>query len=586
MAILRKLPAAVAVAALTVTLYGCGGSSRIDDLDEAFDGTATAEAITDLRNSQAAAITATAVAAKKQEEAETARDNATTGQLEAERLQKVAETAQGNAETDRNTAMTARTNAEAAKTEAERLKGIAETKQGEAEEAVRLANEAKALVDEALAVVEKERDELQALDDEEAADKASAKANAIRMALLDNVLGPENDDDERLPADIVEWNPSAVTTGLRVISHTATSGGMLTTGVSGYSLKNELDDPHDGWRGGLHTSDKEELVVFTDIEDATATPIDDLYDRTVDQTGYTVVPMAVPDRTFILWADVAIKSDINIELMDTAEDVYTFTGTVRGLEGTFRCEGSMCLSDAGEPTGTEGWLFRPGGNGMIDVVDSAYLNMGWWLNEPESGSYQFDAYAEAVGVGHGARDNTAPATGALLTGSATYMGAAAGKYVLAGTEYYEGGPFTATASLTANFDADSTPDSQLENPDAGNDALGIILSGTISDFMTADGMKDGWMVTLKFDGQTDNDPDEVDMTADDLNMVTGVGATTSWTRGNNLLTGSGSWSATFHGSEEDTTHPLAVVGTFDAAIADGEVGQIVGAFGANKVVTE
>ena len=44
-------------------------------------------------------------------------------------------------------------------------------------------------------------------------------------------------------------------------------------------------------------------------------------------------------------------------------------------------------------------------------------------------------------------------------GTATYEGAAAGKYALpnTATDTYEGGHFTARATLTADFDVDNTP---------------------------------------------------------------------------------------------------------------------------------
>ena len=58
---------------------------------------------------------------------------------------------------------------------------------------------------------------------------------------------------------------------------------------------------------------------------------------------------------------------------------------------------------------------------------------------------------------------TSDTTGSLR-GTATYEGAAAGKYAIASTtdETYEGGHFTAMATIEADFDVDN-------NPDAGND---------------------------------------------------------------------------------------------------------------------
>ena len=96
--------------------------------------------------------------------------------------------------------------------------------------------------------------------------------------------------------------------------------------------------------------------------------------------------------------------------------------------------------------------------------------------------------------------------GTALRGAATYTGAAAGKYAMASAaeDMYEGGHFTARATLEVDFDDD------LPGPDGvGKD--GVALSGMIDNFMTGDTPRDDWSVTLTADGTPDTP--EVENTA-------------------------------------------------------------------------
>ena len=94
-------------------------------------------------------------------------------------------------------------------------------------------------------------------------------------------------------------------------------------------------------------------------------------------------------------------------------------------------------------------------------------------------------------------------SGDTIRGSATYTGAAAGKYATAsGTaDTYEGGHFTANATLMVDFDADSDGDSTARDTD------GVALSGMIDNFMTGDTARPDWMVNLMVDNDgTDGNP--------------------------------------------------------------------------------
>ena len=187
---------------------------------------------------------------------------------------------------------------------------------------------------------------------------------------------------------------------------------------------------------------------------------------------------------------------------------------------------------------------------------------------------------------------------ALLTleGTATYKGAAAGKYALPSTtdDTYEGGHFTAMATIEADFDVDSG------NADTapGNQRDGIKLSGMIDNFMTGDVSRD-WTVKLMVDGNgsVSNVADRTPLVMDPVaNLGSAAGGLwpSSMPPHSQL---NGPWAALPRKprasgppcsiikaepvSPATTAIPDAVTGTFDAA---GDLGRLRGAFGANKVM--
>ena len=141
----------------------------------------------------------------------------------------------------------------------------------------------------------------------------------------------------------------------------------------------------------------------------------------------------------------------------------------------FSCTGNMdtCktaarLSD-GEVTAPEAltpWDFIPTDpNAMIaTVTDDKHLTFGWWLDKSDgTEQYYFDAFAMATGMtpaNSESPDNTELTTTNVgtLQGTATYEGAAVGKYTILDStlDSAEGGHFTASATLKANFNADPT----------------------------------------------------------------------------------------------------------------------------------
>ena len=122
MAILRKLPAAVAVAALTVTLYGCGSSGSLKQERD------------DLRDQVAQLEAAVAAAEQAQAAAETA-------QAEADALRMTAEQTADDADAARMDAVAAQMAAAEAQRLAEELAALAETRAMESAESAAAAEQ-------------------------------------------------------------------------------------------------------------------------------------------------------------------------------------------------------------------------------------------------------------------------------------------------------------------------------------------------------------------------------------------------------------------------------------------------------------
>ena len=120
----------------------------------------------------------------------------------------------------------------------------------------------------------------------------------------------------------------------------------------------------------------------------------------------------------------------------------------------------------------------------MEAADTAYSSYGWWLHKSANGrTFTASAFTDEKGT-------VTPASGLdALVGTATYVGGAAGKYSLfsltGGTN--DAGHFTARATLEADF---SVNDGEA----ATDNAVGI--TGTIDDFIGADGEARNWTVDL------------------------------------------------------------------------------------------
>ena len=249
----------------------------------------------------------------------------------------------------------------------------------------------------------------------------------------------------------------------------------------------------------------------------------------------------------------------------------TTGGTYDGVSGTFSCTGDENACTVTRTDGTTAigsgstWTFEATSlnSGAPVDQDDAFLYFGIWSSIPDNISG--DGYNFRHVAGGGAATGNALTGFDTLTGSATFRGGAVGKYVTQGQvggQNAKIGTFTATATLNADFGADS----------ADGD-----LSGSITDFREGGSPLSGWRVTLGSTGSVG-----------EASTITSGAATGSTVADIGGLSVGGSWGATFHGSTNVTTglddrtkYPAVdlagVAGWFDATGPDAS---LAGAFAA------
>ena len=339
------------------------------------------------------------------------------------------------------------------------------------------------------------------------------------------------------------------------------AAGMVTIDVNGVAEDEYAggeSDAGDVWTSAMLTrtnvDDSEDVVViYTDVEAPAPTMLTgDLMAGSLtvntDMERARVAPDDAPPND---------QASLNYETNDT------FTGTYRGIAGTYTCTGTCTVTlDDGEVTVTGELSFVPTNQAATyDAPDMDYAYFGWWLKKPEK-----EDAVHIVEVFSGAMGNVFPAENVeALEGSADYVGPAAGKfaaksYTAGALQDAQAGHFTATATLTANFDADATPDT------VDNDGLGMI-SGMVRDFTASDGIDaSDWEVTL---GETPLSATEVTFNGE-----------TSVDFGGGDVDSAGRWQGSFYNNTDaDATDdaPGTVAGTFDAVTQGAAV---IGGFGA------
>ena len=240
------------------------------------------------------------------------------------------------------------------------------------------------------------------------------------------------------------------------------------------------------------------------------------------------------------------------------ETVIDVPGSYHGVSGTYYCDTgdgtSTCSADVaaggGFTLGGSGtWTFKPGdANARVtDMKDNAYASYGWWIHKAANdGDFTASAFHDFKGEAGTVEIST------LVGGTATYVGGATGKYALHSTTggTNDAGHFTARAMLEADFEDD-------------------MITGTVDQFMGADGMSRKWSVELK----------ETGIGADGtITALTTEG--TVWTIDGTAADAAGSWSGNLREEGSDGV-PKVATGTFYSEFGR-DAGKMVGAFGANK----
>jgi hypothetical protein len=294
--------------------------------------------------------------------------------------------------------------------------------------------------------------------------------------------------------------------------------------------------------------------------------------------------------------------DVATEDVDESE-ARTFAGRFNGIPGEYSCTGTECSARNGMDGYLDlligAWEFTPDRvakdadpHKIADAkFDADYLAFGYWLQgtgEGDKVKYGIGTFASGSMQFGGAT----PATPvALLVGTATYSGPAAGMFVMKtdinddnmGPLPTEAGKFTAEAELTAKFGSTTAT------------ADDFTISGTVTafEFENHDGrtFENKWSLPLNratFATRTyDQNTGVINPTSFSAQANTFGGTTGA---GDNL----GRWEGGFYGpvvteveetavEEAKTGYPTGVagefIGHFDGSDG-GEVGHVIGAFGA------
>ena len=502
----RSLLAACSIVALSAVMYGCthsGGPSQ-DDLDAANEATAAAEAEAKT-NAEAAA---TAVAAKT--EADAAAEVARLAQVAADAAAEEARLAQVAAEAQSALDAQAKIDADAAAAEAadaaQAAQAAAVAAQMVADEAIKAQMDAEAARDTAQMALEGNQQQMQ--------DDAKADHFAELKRLHSGLSNDDGDVEEGFDTD-----PAiSATHGMPARSGAAPEDNdeIMTGGadeIAGFR------GDQSGWSG---TDYKNTQTIYTDIDKTNLIPFGQVYDATDGKLDFVAAPEDDSGDEDLSENDKIVSDDfvkVNFRVhnfnidgpdADSDPDHVAFEGTYHGADGVYRCSGgsdaeppaSTCISTRnsdGSLTLSLGWTFTPNPDAMVKETDGIYMYFGWWLREnlkaPElTGALSVQTFA---GVKDGAGDRTESIGIEDLIGTATFEGAAVGKFTVydpstPGGDAIVGGHFTADATLEADF-----------GTMAGDDAAGSI-SGTIDNFMFGDvAPEDAWSVALMSTGLLD-----------------------------------------------------------------------------------
>ncbi len=427
------------------------------------------------------------------------------------------------------------------------------------------------------------KEQLAMLASEDEKRKAQAEADAMMAAratalkLYAGISAPEGTAPTLAPNDRwAAYNDAGTPTDAAVDAHilVSNSGDTALTAaiVLSEDKKTTVADNH-GWAGKRYADpaggDMVEAFVYSNVEDPTegrkfgsaaAVTATGAYEYQLDSDG------VIPSTFTFVAANVAFA---NVDRTAGTEvfrlpspnregaDVVLIPGSYHGVSGQYECTPGTAANGCSASVAAKGftlasgdtWTFRPSNAEarVMDSADDAYASYGWWLHKTENGN-TFTASAF-----HDYRGTDSGTVGiADLRGGATYMGGAAGKYALqsltGGTN--DAGHFTARARLEATFAEEHT------------------ITGTIDQFIGADGESRDWSVALK------------EGAISDVGAITRAAMNdTVWTIGDDDAAASGSWAGTLREQGTDGV-PGVATGTFYTEF--GTAGRMVGAFGANE----
>ena len=421
-------------------------------------------------------------------------------------------------------------------------------------------------------------------------DKAMAKLGKDLHAAL-----ASDDTGGATPLTNIDLTALALSaTGLTI---DATAGaGALATGTDPAAVTLEAGDSVtalDGWMGmdyalttGTGTSKlTNEARVYTNQGPGELKSFTEL--SAAGDAGYTIIATGADKGYVSLVAAGTVETGVDLKHIMAATfehsgtqnhpvparaDGFYTRGTYDGAPGEYRCTGTCSSTNDGKDDSPDTlggtWHFKPdaGANAMARQPDAEYLYYGWWVSkDDEDVPTAASAFVGVIEPSAGDLDTGGDLT--ALTGSATYVGHAAGKFaidnVLAGVG--NGGHFTADAELKATFGTGTT---------AG-------VTGTIDNFRLNDGSEDpGWIVSLARGGLGSSNGSITAPTA----STTGP---TVWSINGNKAPASGTWSGTMYdelpGNAPDgdgSNIPTTVTGTFYSEFST--IGRMVGGFGADK----
>ena len=413
-------------------------------------------------------------------------------------------------------------------------------------------------------------------DKQDAADAAAMKAAAAEaMALFTSFTDTVGDTTD---ADVVTVTVTAVSDedgggGSAEVTATVagtTGGDPVGPNLGGDDVVRTAEPMLGMWQGTMLTDadtagNSSTAVVYTDVGPNVGKAWASVYNNVDSQT---ITALRGLNADAVIYSSSFSTAGIKNHPANNADrTVFNIGGTFDGAAGTYSCtpaDGAPCTSNltAGGVVlaGGGGWSFNPVDTAMVSQPDANYAYFGWWLNKDASGDPEVDVF-------HGSNQavDISGATFTALGGTATYKGAAIGKYAMnrGADQYATGGHWTADATLTANF----------EDPDAADPvAAAGSISGMIDNFM-AGGESMDWSVKLN----------SADIAVFDTDHDFGLAAAaTVWTAGGAKAAAGGSWEGDFHNQvapPDGNNVPGTVTGEFTATY--GAVGHMTGAFGAH-----